>query len=255
MKNVDIGKVPLTPLTPFIDDDRTPIATENLIRFGKSFGIPISYAQEQSGRLIQNMVPVYKTESMQISTSSKSELYLHTETAFHPYKPSHVLLLCMRGDPSAATTFAILDDILEKLSKDDIEQLQIPQFSTSLDESFRSNGELDSTFVTSILRKIDYNNSWEMTFDWQLMKGLNETANRVLESMRIAVSDSVKDVVLEDGDLLVINNKKAVHGRRSFQARYDGTDRWLKRLLTIDIMPPKQHINGHTVITEFRNAS
>lgn len=254
MKNVEIGQVPLTPLTPFIDDAETPIATENLIAFGKSFGTPISYAQEQAGRLIQNMVPVHKTESAQISTSSKSELYLHTETAFHPYKPSHVLLLCMRGDSSAATTFALVDEIIEKLSHYEIEQLQIPQFSTSLDESFRSKGESDFNMTTSILRKIEHSDSWEMTFDWQLMKGLNSEASKILESMRKAVSSSVRDIVLEDRDLLVIDNKKVVHGRKSFQARYDGTDRWLKRLLVIDTMPPKQHINGHTIVTEFRDA-
>ena len=38
------------------------------------------------------------------------------------------------------------------------------------------------------------------------------------------------DVVVESGALLVVDNYLAVHGRRPFNARYDGTDRWLKKL-------------------------
>jgi hypothetical protein len=30
--------------------------------------------------------------------------------------------------------------------------------------------------------------------------------------------------------VLFVDNYRAVHGRRPFTARYDGTDRWLKRI-------------------------
>ena len=34
---------------------------------------------------------------------------------------------------------------------------------------------------------------------------------------------------LSPGEILVVDNDLVVHGRVPFQARYDGTDRWLKR--------------------------
>ncbi len=37
-------------------------------------------------------------------------------------------------------------------------------------------------------------------------------------------------MALEPGDLLIIDNYRAVNGRKPFQARYDGRDRWLKRI-------------------------
>ena len=58
----------------------------------------------------------YMLEFDQISSSSKVELEMHTETAFHPYMPNYVLLLCMRGDITAETTYSLLEDILENLS-------------------------------------------------------------------------------------------------------------------------------------------
>ncbi|WP_280252487.1 TauD/TfdA family dioxygenase [Nocardia abscessus] len=36
--------------------------------------------------------------------------------------------------------------------------------------------------------------------------------------------------VLSPGELLLVDNDVAVHGRVPFTARYDGTDRWLKRV-------------------------
>ncbi|MGW3067931.1 TauD/TfdA family dioxygenase, partial [Streptomyces sp. NPDC001130] len=36
-------------------------------------------------------------------------------------------------------------------------------------------------------------------------------------------------VSLSPGEVLVVDNDLVVHGRVPFRARYDGTDRWLKR--------------------------
>ncbi|HZB32029.1 MAG TPA: TauD/TfdA family dioxygenase, partial [Streptosporangiaceae bacterium] len=44
------------------------------------------------------------------------------------------------------------------------------------------------------------------------------------ELERVSVS-----VSLRPGEILVVDNDVAVHGRVPFTPRYDGTDRWLKR--------------------------
>ncbi|TBO54789.1 oxygenase, partial [Streptomyces kasugaensis] len=36
-------------------------------------------------------------------------------------------------------------------------------------------------------------------------------------------------VSLRPGEVLIVDNDLVVHGRVPFRARYDGTDRWLKR--------------------------
>ncbi len=45
-----------------------------------------------------------------------------------------------------------------------------------------------------------------------------------------AIDAALTQVVLRPGDIIFIDNFRAVHGRDPFMARYDGTDRWLKRL-------------------------
>lgn len=251
IKDVDIGEIPRTPAMPIIDDDLTPVATKSLKVAGLSHGFPISYIQEQEGRLIQNILPVHKTESQQISTSSKIELHLHTETAFHPYKPTYVLLLCLRGDKGAITTYSLAEDILSELTDNEISILQQPWFITSIDDSFRTKGEPDMELITQILRFPSSPSDIEFTFDWALMRGTNDDATMALSSVRSAIAKTTREIILEAGDLLVINNKRAVHGRKSFQARYDGSDRWVKRLLTISPLPPKTYRNGHVINLRF----
>ena len=38
---------------------------------------------------------------------------------------------------------------------------------------------------------------------------------------------------LEPGDLLMVDNRRAVHARTAFRPRYDGQDRWLQRVYAV----------------------
>lgn len=97
IKGVNIGEIPPTP-TSLEEIPELPHAYKELKKIAYRHGLPTAYKQEQSGRLVQHIFPIQKTESTQISSSSKIDLELHTETAFHVYSPSHVLLMCLRED-------------------------------------------------------------------------------------------------------------------------------------------------------------
>ena len=68
----------------------------------------------------------------------------------------------------------------------------------------------------------------------------------------MAIEKCTKEIVLKTGDLLVINNSTVIHGRKPFDARYDGTDRWVQRMLVVRTYPPTDHISGHIITTKFR---
>jgi L-asparagine oxygenase len=248
--NVDIGEIPPTPAQPYFDSPQLETAGKTLLSHALNLGYPISFAQEQAGALVQNILPVHKTEYEQISTSSKVQLALHTETAFHPYKPDYVMLLCLRGDPNAVTTYANVEDILKLLDKEMINYLQDRAYTTGVDKSFRSLNKKYKEVVIPILRKID-NNDYKLTYDEDLMKPMNILASMAMDKLAEAISKCIKEVVLKTGDLLIIDNNKTIHGRKPFQPRYDGTDRWVQRMLVKKQLPPKEEMNGHIVITQF----
>lgn len=225
------------PATP-LSKDKVPTTRkidDTVIALANSYGWPIAYAQEQSGRLIHNLFPIRSTETEQISSSSKVELQLHTETVFHPHLPDYVVLYCVRGDPSAATTYAVLDDILSHLDMSHINILRQRRFTTSVDLSFRTKGEPDQVVFTEIISSTD--RGPRLKYDHQLMRGADLEAQRALNHLSDAIVKSTRSVVLEAGDALVINNHDTVHGRTPFTPRYDGTDRWLKRALVLRNLP------------------
>lgn len=254
-KDVPVGPIPLTPTTPHIPEDVCPIARDTLFHYAKNFGVPVGYKQEQNGRLIQNIVPNPKTEYSQISSSSKADLALHTETAFHPYKPDYIMLLCLRGDPEAFTTYAYLQDILLELDDICIALLSQPLFETSVDESFRTKGE-PNTFVTTTVLGVK-NGQPTMCYDKSVMRGTTVASQDALEEFGRAVEKHTKEIALGRGDLLIIDNSNTVHGRKPFQASYDGTDRWVQRLLvrsyTSPISPDLEMCTttGYPVITKY----
>jgi len=240
------GVVPATPLVADALHDACPAATRALLRFADDIGRAVGYDREQGGRLIQDIFPVKSSEHQQVSTSSKVMLGSHTETAFHPHKPRYVVLLCLRGDRSAATTYADVNDVINYLTHDEITVLQTKEFTTTVDPSFMTNGEPNATVVVTPLTR--HERGWKLIYDELLMSGTTKRAARTLESLHRAVRQATKNIVLEAGDLLVIDNDRAVHGRTPFIPRYDGTDRWLKRSLVVTSLPTIDVV-GHVIQT------
>jgi hypothetical protein len=248
-KNFITGSIPPTPISLDVDSGLFTDCDEKLLQYASSIGQPIGYQQEQKGSLVQNIFPIQKTETMQISSSSKVELGLHTETAFHPYKPDIVALLCVRGDPTGITTISEVKDVVSKLDPYLIDELCKPNFTTSLDPSFMLDGQQDSTVPISVLSK--KNNEWHLVYDETLVVGKTKEANHALFHLKAAIRGSVVDYILDTGDLMLINNNLAVHGRKPFVARYDGTDRWLKRVLIRTESTPSSDIEGNVITTKF----
>lgn len=58
----------------------------------------------------------------------------------------------------------------------------------------------------------------------------DKEARAALDSLVRAMDEAMIGIALRPGDVLFIDNYKAVHGRSPFKARFDGTDRWLKRI-------------------------
>ena len=229
------GVVPPTPLVTNADHDACPAATRALLHFADDIGRAVGYDREQEGRLIQDIFPVKAAERAQVSTSSKVMLGSHTETAFHPHKPRYAVLLCLRGDSQAATTYSDVNEIVQHLTPEQLAVLQTDEFVTTVDPSFMTHGEPDARVaVTPLTRR---HHGWTFVYDELLMSATTSRARSALSALHAAVKLASRRVVLKAGELLVIDNDRAVHGRTPFVPRYDGTDRWLKRALVVTALP------------------
>ncbi|MEU7228064.1 TauD/TfdA family dioxygenase [Streptomyces chrestomyceticus] len=74
------------------------------------------------------------------------------------------------------------------------------------------------------------------------MEPLDETAARAFDELREAMLAVLDGAVLEAGDLIVVDNRTAVHGRTAFRPRYDGQDRWLRRCFAVADLRPSRAV-------------
>lgn len=250
LKNIDIGFIPVTPSSPTAATGKDLQSEFVLLSIARCLGQPIGYSPEHNGSIVQNIVPVRGTEGTQISTSSGVELQFHTETAFHPFRPRYLLLLCLRGDPQAGTLVASVYDIVEHLSRGDRAVLRQNRFRTAVDASFLNGKPSGLGSAQPIL--FGTNSDLTIIYDADLMVGIDSEAQDVLERLANAVRASTKSVVLDAGDLLVIDNNVTVHGRTPFKARFDGSDRWLQRTFVVsDLAPSASDRVGRIITTTF----
>jgi hypothetical protein len=91
-----------------------------------------------------------------------------------------------------------------------------------------------------------------MVFDADLMVGTDTEADDALRTLRAAIDDHHTGLALEAGDLLVVDNDVAVHGRSPYQPRFDGYDRWLQRAMAVtDLSPSAAEREGRVIVTHF----
>jgi L-asparagine oxygenase len=241
IRGMPIGEVPATPTTT----DR-PIgiglpAAAVMSVLVASLGEQYGFQPERNGQIVQDVLPVAGEERIQSSISSDVRLKDHVEMAFSEYRSDYVVLACLRPDHDriAGTTLAAGHRVLGLLDADTVEVLRQQRFKTAVDESFlRSCGYGERIWIGPIAVLAGEKERPRLRADFAETLGMDDdqTAATALLALReAAVSVAVK-VLLEAGDVLIVDNRHAFHGRTPFQARSDGRDRWLLRTyLTRDL--------------------
>lgn len=194
-------------------------------------GDMIAYEAEGFGRLFQDIVPLKTMENVQTSLGSNTELEIHTEQAFSKLRPDILTLGCLRGDENAYTYILPVNKIIENVSEEEVEMLRQPLWKTGIDTSFKLNG---NEFIDGDIRgPFSILNGSEkdpfLIFDQDLMFGITEEANNIIKKIVTIYYNHRIKINLQPGDIIILDNNRVVHGRSSFIAKYDGTDRFLVR--------------------------
>jgi hypothetical protein len=256
-----IRGLPVEPLPP-TPRDPSAVAGKGgwhsefwLAAFAQALGTPFAYMQETRGALFQNVVPTAHNADKLCSESSAILLDYHTEAAFHPFKPDFVMLHCLRPDHDrvARTMSASARMILPLLTPRVRALLSQPLFRTGIDYSFGNvNGLLGNGPVLAVLTGNPADP--ELTYDLDLMVGTTKEAKHALQALRAAAAQVGCWTRLDQGDLLIVDNRRAVHARSEFTPRYDGLDRWLLRTsVTVDIARSSAYrrTGSHVIETSF----
>ena len=214
-----------------------------LALIAKILGEPIGYAQERNGEIFQNVRPRKGQETKIASDSSSIILDLHVENGYHPIRPDFLMLYALRSDPQQKgyTLVVEIKEILSLFSAEEINVLRGHNFKTSVDWNFGNfNAERGTGPTVSILFGAPENPM--IFYDDEYVIGTTPNAQKILEKLRQILHAEMQSILLKPGEMLVIDNYKSVHGRTSFQAQYNGNDRWLQRLLVVRDLNMNQKI-------------
>jgi L-asparagine oxygenase len=233
IKNVVLSEKDV-PLTPFVNNERvgenTLLARIQAILINV-IGEMIAYEAEGYGRLFQDVIPMKNMETVQTSVGSNTELEIHTEQAFSKLRPDILSLACLTGDKNALTYILPVKKIINNFNENEIKMLYEPLWKTGVDLSFKLNGyefiEGDIRGPLSILNAKE--SEIFIIFDQDLMQGITQESQQMIQKIVDLYYQQRIAHNLKHGEIIFIDNNRAVHGRSPFSPKYDGNDRFLIR--------------------------
>ena len=219
-----------TPNNPLERTDTSTHLSEGcLLGLGRLLGRAYAFKAEKCGAIVHNVLPVRGREAEYSSEGSVTPFQFHTEVAAHPASPDYILLSCLRAncEHNASTVVADVARACAKLDGEALDALQREDFELLSPQSFRSTR---AHFVCRVLQRVG--SDFEARLNLNGMRALSDRGRVALARFAeaLAAEGVVSSVQLRAGDLLVIDNRRSVHGRTGFSPRYDGADRWLQRI-------------------------
>jgi enduracididine beta-hydroxylase len=222
-----------------------------LLLLGALLGDVLTWGTQQDGHLVQDVFPIKGSEYEQLGAGSAELLWWHNEDAFHPYRADYLGLMCLRNPDLVASTVASIS--MAKIAECHVKALFEPSFYIRPDDSHleKSGARLEGeNNPDDALLKQAYQRMSEMYSDPPkipiLFGNFNspylrldrflvdqpqcEAAQAALDALIRSLDSILSQVVLQPGDCIFLDNFRAVHGRKAFKAKYDGNDRWLKRI-------------------------
>jgi len=252
IKNIQIENIPQTPSgNHFKLGEKTLLARMQAILINV-FSDLIAYEAEGYGRLFQDVVPIKSMSTVQTSLGSNTELEIHTEQAFSRLRPDFLSLSCLRGDSNANTYILPVEKIMDNITNDEMDLLRKPLWKTGVDLSFKLNGhefiEGDLRGPLAILSGPD--DDPRITFDQDLMTGICEESKKMIKRIVDIYYKHRYSHNLKPGEMIIIDNRRALHGRSPFFPLFNGLDRFLIRCFsTLDyIRSAYARINGGRTI-------
>lgn len=191
---------------------------------GALLGEAIGWAHQRDGLICQDLLPIKGHEHEMLGSGSKQDLVWHTEDARYAHRGDYIGLMCLRNPDAVPTTFVSIDEI--EVDRAKVKPLFEPRFVFLPDPSHPADSERERAAVLFGDPEDPY-----VRFDpYSMEEPESEEDREAFDYLVRVVDQALTGIALEAGDCVFIDNYKTVHGRSSFKPRFDGTDRWLKRV-------------------------
>lgn len=252
---ISSGQLPELPQTPYDAQISNRVIIEPALFITAVHALldlhPVVYEGENDGQIIRNVVPAKKSTGVISSHGSKVAFGGHVDNPDLPFFddderhsvsiPDNLSLYCLKQQtPSVSTDMIQIDDITDQMTPEQIHCLMQPVFTVERPSSF--SGYTDS-FVRDVPLLFKNNlGQYISRFDTHRISTDNTRAASALEEFRrIGSDDDIKlRMDLQCGDFVIFKNKRTLHSRGAFEPKFDGNDRWLLRVFSMNARPREE---------------
>lgn len=234
LHDAELGRTPIDwqQAARWAGDPRTCAASFELdiamLLLARCAGEPFGWQGQQGGRLVNNILPSPGHEEEQTGASSTTLLSPHTEDAFHPQRANLLMLGCLRNPDRVGTTISSVRQV--ELADRQLERLRELRLPILPDLSYGNDFHLDQAPAVATISMGEDGPMLRYDPAYTPVERADPEFRSAYDHLSAELERVCVTAALAPGELLLVDNDVVVHGRVPFQPRYDGTDRWLKRV-------------------------
>ena len=223
----------------------------------------VAYGTENSGSLFVNLVAM--PGEGKVPAKSKDRMRGHTDAVSFPFNgeddalnpriapsPDLVTLVGLRNPGAVPTRLMPLNAILALMTPEDIAELKKPQYLINSQTTFvpgmkKMLGKEHIAYDEPVLKEGAIGTYVRFSHTKVIAPEEGGPAQRALDSFEAACNQVAQPVIVNPGDLLIINNRLGTHGRGAVGDDVGGQSRWLLRAYGLDtdeLDPQKRHAGG-----------
>lgn len=218
----------------------------------------VSYGSENDGHLFVNLVVIPGTGD--IPKKSTKSMSGHTDGVSFPIRgkndpddpkiapsPDFVGLCCLRNPNNVPTNVMPLETVLSGMSENLVEELRKPQYWVTSQRTFESGmhdilGDELVLDEASLLFSVENTNWIRFSHSSTGAIEADSPAQEAIQEFQSACVECAQGIALHPGDIVLVNNRIALHGRSYVGSEYGSQSRWLLRAYGLDtsILPAEK---------------
>jgi hypothetical protein len=242
VRNLPTDQLPKTPYESDPELESCKIVQAAILGAFHCLGIhPVSYEGENDDSIFRHVAPKASAQNTVSSYGSLYALDVHADNPHLPLVgepvdkmsccPEYLSLAGMRCEVAVPTRIVSVHSVFRALPGFVQDELMRPHYAIRRPESFAKR---DYEIIAPVILRSD-DGTIRCRFNQANMRALTPSAEFALK-MFSALANALENqhrILLRNGDLLVFKNQQALHARDSFEARFDGTDRWMIRVFGV----------------------
>jgi L-asparagine oxygenase len=220
--------IPPTPTNGRMVKQKSNFVSEAiLLGIGRFMGYFFGYNNHHGGEFIHCVAPKLGSEQSISAFGSGCLFDFHVEATYCTPNPDFLGLLCLResSGQKVITTISDNQNAIDKLPDNFVKILGEENYELQQSEIYTDHQQAKRKKISII--KDD--NKKKFCFNFNTIRALNNSAAEALANFKQQLIADRIEIILEKGDLLLIDNNRCCHSRTEFKAFYDGNDRWIMR--------------------------